>query len=92
MLVAGSISTAVAQGPRPQKVFTEDIDRFWVAYDSVQTTTDHARQLAFVTDLYIKPGTAGLAAFIKVRDNSAERWVTLINKYPGIGPRFGPIR
>ncbi|PJJ55052.1 DUF2268 domain-containing putative Zn-dependent protease [Hymenobacter chitinivorans] len=82
LLVAGSISTAVAQGARPQKVFTEDIDRFWVAYDSVQTTTDHARQLAFVTDLYIRPGTVGLADFIKVRNNSAERWVTLITKYP----------
>lgn len=82
LLVAGSISTAVAQGPRPQRVFTEDIDRFWVAYDSVRTTTDHARQLAFITDLYIKPGTAGLVAFIKARNNSAERWVMLINQYP----------
>jgi hypothetical protein len=27
-----------------QKVFTSDIDNFWVAYDSIQTTKDSVQQ------------------------------------------------
>lgn len=81
-ILTGSISSALGQSTTKQKVFTEDIDRFWVAYDSIRTTTDRARQLAFINNLYIKPGTEGLAAFMEARDYTAEMWVELINKLP----------
>jgi hypothetical protein len=65
-----------------QKVFTSDIDHFWTAYDSVQTTTDSMRQLYFIQTLYVEKGTPGLKAFMDVRDYSAPGWVSLLRKYP----------
>jgi len=65
-----------------QKVFTSDIDNFWVAYDSIQTTKDSVQQIQFIKSLYINKGTAGLKAFMMVRSNSAEKWVKLINSSP----------
>jgi hypothetical protein len=65
-----------------QKVFTSDIDNFWIAYDSIRSTNDSIKQLHFIRSLYIDKGTEGLHAFMKARDYSAEHWVQLINRYP----------
>lgn len=65
-----------------QKVFTSDIDNFWRAYDSIQTTKDSLKQRHFIQTLYIDKGTEGLKAFMEARDYTAELWVNLINKYP----------
>jgi SMC interacting uncharacterized protein involved in chromosome segregation len=65
-----------------QKVFTSDIDNFWRAFDSIQTTKDSLKQHHFIQALYIDKGTEGLKAFMKARDYTAELWVELINKYP----------
>jgi hypothetical protein len=71
------------QTPPKQRVFTSDIDNFWIAYDSVRTaTTDSAKQLYFINSLYINKGTEGLKAFIKERDYSPELFLMLINKCP----------
>lgn len=63
-------------------VFTSDIDNFWQAYDSVKTTDNAASQIEFMQTLYIQKGTAGLKAFMKLRNFDAARLVTTINKYP----------
>src|SRR6187551_3503733 len=82
ILVLISISnTAVAQ-TSPQKVFTSDIDNFWKAYDSCQTTTDSLKQLYYIQTFYIDKGTEGLKAFMEARDYTTQRWVDLIRKYP----------
>ena len=65
-----------------QKVFTSDIDNFWIAYDSVQTTSDSLKQIHFIATLYIDKGTKGLRSFMVLRNYSAELWVSLIRKYP----------
>ena len=72
--------TSIAQGS--QKVFTSDIDNFWIAYDSIQTTKDSLEQIHFIQTLYIDKGTHGLKAFMDARDYSAKLWVGLIRKYP----------
>jgi Bacterial Ig-like domain len=68
--------------PNTQRVFTTDIDNFWIAYDSAQTTTDSLTQLHYIQTLYIDKGTPGLKAFMEARDYSASGWVSLIRKYP----------
>src|SRR5215204_2770396 len=65
-----------------QKVFTSDIDNFWIAYDSIQTTKDSLKQIDFIQNLYIDKGTKGLKAFMAVRNYTAELWVKLIRIYP----------
>ena len=63
-------------------VFTSDIDNFWIAYDSIQTTKDSLKQIHFIQTLYINKGTKGLKAFMAARDYNAELWVQLIRLYP----------
>jgi hypothetical protein len=70
------------QSTKQSNVFTQDIDNFWVAFDSTRTTKDTLQQLHFMQTLYVDKGTEGLKAFMKARNYSAERWVKLINIYP----------
>ena len=65
-----------------QKVFTSDIDNFWIAYDSIQTTGDSLKQTDLIKRLYIDKGTKGLKAFMLAREYDAQLWVELIRKYP----------
>src|SRR5574339_150676 len=65
-----------------QNVFTSDINNFWMAYDSIQTTKDSLEQIRFIKTLYIDKGTKGLKAFMAARNYSAKLWVELIRKYP----------
>lgn len=64
------------------KVYTSDIDRFWIAYDSARTTADTTLQQRYFQQLYIDPGTPGLKAFMKLRRYDAPLYTRLINKYP----------
>ena len=65
-----------------KKVFTADIDNFWIAYDSTQTTNDSLKQIEFIKKLYVDKATKGLKAFMAVRDYNAVLWVKLIRIYP----------
>ena len=65
-----------------QNVITSDIDNFWVAYDSIQSTTDSLKQIDLIKRLYIDKGTKGLKAFMALRDYDAKLWVELIRLYP----------
>ena len=65
-----------------QDVFTSDIDNFWNAYDSIQTTNDSLKQIGFIQTLYIDKGTKGLKAFMDARNYSAKLWIELIRMYP----------
>jgi len=76
------ITGAFGQSPSRQKVFTQDIDNFWIAFDSVATTRDSLQQLHYIQTLYIDKGTEGLKSFMRVRNYTADRWVMLIRRYP----------
>jgi len=64
------------------KIFTTDIDNFWIAYDSIQQTNDHAKKIDFINKLYINKGTKGLKTFMIARNYSDSIYVDLIQKYP----------
>ena len=74
--------SATATAPPHQVVFTDDIDHFWEAYDSIQTTDDYAEQVRFINELYIDRGTPGLQAFRQVRDYPDTMWVKWLHRYP----------
>lgn len=76
------LSSASYAQPTRQEVFMEDIDRFWTAYDSVQTTSDTIRQIQYIKELYTDKGTDGLKLFMKLRKYTPEVWARVIRQYP----------
>ena len=82
LAVLTGMHMAFGQSANQQKVFTQDIDNFWIAYDSLRTITDSVQQLQIIQSLYIDKGTEGLKEFMKLREYTAGRWVNLIRKYP----------
>ena len=67
---------------RKQQVFFSDIDNFWVAYDSIRTTTDSLKQLRYLNELYIGKGTAGLKALMAAKGYTPPDWVGSLRRYP----------
>jgi len=65
-----------------QIVFTSDVTHFWEAYDSVQTTTDSLKQLQYIKKLYMDKGTPGFQTFAKIRNCTADQYVSLIRRCP----------
>jgi len=78
------------RGQGSHEVFISDIDNFWRAYDSVQTTADSVKQVNFLQTLYIDKGTEGLRLFMKVRDLTPGLWVHVIRQYPGFWRSIRP--
>lgn len=69
-------------GQTKAKIFTSDIDNFWLAYDSVKTTIDTTTQKDFIQRLYLNKATSGLKDFIIVREHSAKRHLNNILTKP----------
>jgi len=76
------IKFSSGQVPRANAVYTSDIDNFWVAYDSLNTTTNRDTQLRMIQTLYFDKGTDGLKAFTAARNYTPETYVRIINDYP----------
>ena len=53
---------------------TEDLPRFYQAFDSVLTTTDSSKQMAFIKTLYVDKASAGLKEFMELRGGNAVEW------------------
>ena len=75
-------SSVFAQTSKGTKIFTADIDNFWVAYDSVQTTKDSSKQLHFIQSLYLDKATDGLKDFMVLRQHAAKKHLSNILAYP----------
>ena len=76
------LSTYAAFAQQKPRVLFSDIDNFWVAYDSIQSTTDSLKQIQYIKKLYIDKGTPGLKAFMEVRAFTPQEWVSSIRRYP----------
>ncbi len=66
------------------KIFTTDIDNFWEAYDSIQTTKEYSKKIDLINQLYLNKGSNGLKAFMKARDYNDTLYVKMID----IRPKF----
>ena len=63
-----------------QNIYTHDIDNFWVAYDSIRSTSHKEEQINFINKLYIEKASEGLKAFLKNKAKIDSKWVDLINR------------
>ncbi|WP_018620395.1 hypothetical protein [Spirosoma luteum] len=53
---------------------TEDLPRFYEAFDSVLTTSDTAKQLRFIQQLYVDKASTGLKEFMVLRGGNTQKW------------------
>lgn len=81
-------ASAFSQGQN--KIFTSDIDNFWIAYDSIQHTNDFSKKLKFINQLYIEKGTKGLKALMKSKDYSDTLYVKVIGEFPNFWKSIRP--
>lgn len=80
--IALTLACLNVHAQEPSKIFTSDIDNFWVAYDSIRQVDDFTEKLGIINRLYIDRGTPGLQAFMKARDYNDTQYVKLIDVYP----------
>jgi len=77
-----SLVFATAFSQKSTRIFTSDIDNFWVAYDSIQKTNEYSGKLDLIKRLYTDKATKGLKAFMNARDYNDSVYVKVIEKYP----------
>ena len=65
-----------------ENVITSDIDNFWIAYDSIVSTSDGTTQMQYLQTLYLDKGTLGLSAIMAARNYTPEEYLSAINTYP----------
>lgn len=82
LILSFTISSCLFSQSKNPKVVTIDIDHFWVAYDSIQKTTDKTKQLKFIQELYLNKASKGLQDFMVAREHSAKRHLDNILNYP----------
>lgn len=73
-----ALPTICSLGQESRKIYTQDIDNFWIAYDSVVATGNREKQETFIKKLYLDNATEGLKAFAKNKENLESKWVSLI--------------
>ncbi|MEZ4777671.1 MAG: Ig-like domain-containing protein [Bacteroidia bacterium] len=71
-----------SQPSAPQTVVSDDIERFWTAYDKIISTQDTTQQLEYLSQLYLEPGSPGLKALMERRGYTAQDYLEAIRNYP----------
>lgn len=61
---------------------TEDIDRFWTAYDAIVQSSDTAEQRMLLETLYLEPASEGLREFREARNYSTDAYLEALRSYP----------
>jgi hypothetical protein len=59
---------------------TDDLPRFFQAFDSVMTTADTARQAHFIKSLYVDKASPGLTQFMELRGGNTSKWRAFMEK------------
>lgn len=63
-------------------VYTEDLDRFWSAFDEIQQEPDKQEHLKILESTYLNRGSKGLGAFARLRNCTVGGWLDMISRYP----------
>ena len=65
-----------------QKIVMDDVDHFWIAFDSVKIQPNKDKKIDVMKRLYFDKGSEGLKAFVEERHASPEILVNLILELP----------
>ena len=80
LVVCALLSVASVRGQGD--ILTEDVTRFWEAFDALAGAKDHADSVGIIRERYLEAGSEGLQRFRKVRDLDPERYVEAIAAAP----------
>lgn len=75
-------TASLGQKTYQTKIFTSDIDNFWIAYDSVLKVKDTTLQKNIIQTLYYDKATKGLKEFMKLRQHASARLLKNILSKP----------
>lgn len=67
---------------RQPLVVTEDIARFWRAYDQIQVAQSREEKAVILRREYVTPGSPGLHAMMERRRYSVDSYLDAIERYP----------
>lgn len=74
-----------ANGYAQIQLHTEDLPRFYQAFDSVLTTADTLKQLRFIQQLYVDKASSGLREFMALRGGNTREWRQfMVNQTPAL--------
>ncbi|MDN5204507.1 Ig-like domain-containing protein [Fulvivirgaceae bacterium BMA10] len=69
--------------PKNNQIFVNtDIENFWIAFDSIRSTSDSAKQSEYLNRLFIDKGSVGQKVMMEVRNYTASEYLNAINSYP----------
>ena len=77
--LGSNVSAQANRDPAAARLVTEDIPRFWAAFDA-RTTLGTARA---IDSLYFAPGTLGLKDWIRLRLTDAKTMAATVDQVPG---------
>lgn len=80
-VAAFSAAASPASSPDPD-IVSDDVDRFWNAYDRIRGVADPAQRVQLLQRLYLEPGSPGLKAFLEAKGCTAEKYAELTQRYP----------
>lgn len=85
LLLGMAAGRLAAQGTDPDSagIITEDIPRFWSAWDRMQAAPTREDSLRALFEEYYLPASPGLVAFIRLRISSVYQLLEAIERLPG---------
>jgi len=77
----------ISAGCKPQKsksvnVISADIDKFWMAFDTISQQTDSLKKMQLLEELYLSKGSLGLQGIIEAKRYQKEEFLNMIDNYP----------
>lgn len=81
LAAAPAASAETAGDPEKARIVSEDVDRFWAAWDRAAGKNDRQRAQAFFEEYY-QPGSPGLRDFIELRIGSVYQLLEAIDGHP----------
>lgn len=93
IMLIGLLTACSSSGPsdQEQRLVSADIDRFWSAYDQIQTESDTARHLQILKDVFISPASEGQQQLFAIRNYTPEEYLANIRAYPEFYASLRPL-
>lgn len=81
-LGAGAQDTGFSPDPEAARLLTDDLDRFWAAWDEAAGMEEADARAAVFQREYLDAGSPGLQAFTRLRVGDGKKLVAAIDKHP----------